>query len=125
MKKKPAGNEDFAATFAILRKILKKYEPELVVQHDRKDNYYLNTSKFHNKRPVMFGAAIINKNYVSFHLMPVYAAPALLEGLSDDLKKRMQGKACFNFKAIEPEMAKELATLTERGFRGFKKAGWV
>jgi len=31
---------DFSAVFASLKKILKVYEPNLVVKHDEPDNYY-------------------------------------------------------------------------------------
>lgn len=58
--------------------------------------------------------------HVSFHLMPVYACPDLLKGLSTSLKKRMQGKSCFNFTTIEPAHVKELAALTKTGIARFK-----
>jgi hypothetical protein len=53
--------------------------------------------------------------------MPVYAAPALLKGVSPSLLKRMQGKSCFNFSAIEPAHVKELRALTKKGCDGFIK----
>ena len=41
------------------------------------------------------------------------------------LRKRMQGKACFNF--IEPDEAlfRELADLTQRSAAGFRNAGYA
>ena len=36
-------------------------------------------------------------------LMPVYVNPSLLETMSSALRKRMQGKACFNFTVIEAD----------------------
>jgi hypothetical protein len=63
----------------------------------------------------------IKKNYVSFHLIPVYASAALRDGLSPSLKKRMQGKSCFNFTAIDPEHVEELTAVTRKGFEGFIK----
>ena len=33
----------------------------------------------------------------------------------------MQGKACFNFTAIEPAHVAELETVTKKGFDGFIK----
>ena len=56
---------------------------------------------------------------VSFHLMPVYASPELLMKMSPELKKRMQGKSCFNFKSVEETLFKELARLTSVGFTRF------
>jgi hypothetical protein len=67
----------------------------------------------------------VGKSYVSYHLMPVYGCPELVAGLSDRLRAGMQGKACFNFRAVEPALFQELTQLTERGIRAFKKAGYA
>lgn len=48
--------------------------------------------------------------------------PELLNGISPELKKRMQGKSCFNFKKVEPELFKELAELTKKGAERFTGA---
>jgi hypothetical protein len=41
--------------------------------------------------------------------MPLYMNPALTKTISPPLKKRMQGKTCFNFKADpEPDIVLEL-----------------
>ena len=78
-----------------------------------------------NKKPLYFGSVKINKNYVSFHLMPVYVLPELLLGISLDLKKQMQGKSCFNFKSLNDELLQELKVLTERGFSSYQEAGYA
>jgi hypothetical protein len=64
------------------------------------------------KEPAWFGAVQLKKNYVSCHLMPLYASPALRERVSPELHKRMQGKSCFNFKKVEPELFDALERLT-------------
>jgi hypothetical protein len=71
-------------------------------------------------REVWFGAVGPRKRYVSYHLMPVYAFPDLLKGASPALKKRMQGKSCFNFTTVDEKLFDELAKLTEKGYRRFK-----
>lgn len=76
-------------------------------------------------KEVWFGAVRIGKRYVSYHLMPIYACPDLLEGMSSDLKKRMQGKSCFNFTNMDDQLFKELEDLTKRGFERFKKLGFI
>ena len=76
-------------------------------------------------REVWFGAARIGKNYVSYHLMPVYACPDLMEGMSPALKKRMQGKSCFNFTHVDDLLFQELAELTKRGYERFKSDGLI
>lgn len=45
--------------------------------------------------------------------------PDLLLGASAALKKRMQGKACFNFKAVDEDAFEELEALTRRGREAF------
>jgi hypothetical protein len=62
--------------------------------------------------PAWFGAVQLKKNYVSCHLMPLYALPSLRDGMPPDLEKRMQGKSCFNFKKVEPELFDTLERLT-------------
>ena len=109
-----AGQSDFLAVFARLKEILKTYQPSLVVKHDEMDNYYLNTRYSEKwRKELFFGAVTIKKNYVSFYLMPVYIYPDLLEGLTPELRRHMQGKACFNFKVIDEVLFEELARLAE------------
>jgi hypothetical protein len=57
--------------------------------------------------------------------MPVYAFPELLDGMSPDLRRRMQGKSCFNFKAVDKTLFRELEALTKAGFARFKAAGLI
>jgi hypothetical protein len=57
----------------------------------------------------------VGKRYVSFYLMSVYGQPALLDSLSPELRKRMQGKACFNFTQFDEPLFIELEALVGRG----------
>jgi hypothetical protein len=112
---------DFDEVFKRLKGILEPYGERLVVKDDRPGNYYLETSYNEKwKKPLFFGAATIQKNYVSFYLMPVYMFPELLAGISPGLKKRMQGKSCFNFKGVDELAFAELANLTRQGFEKFE-----
>lgn len=93
---------------------------------DNEKTYYLDTKFIQkNKKPLFFGAVTSKKNYVSFHLMPVYVEPKLLNGISDGLKKRMQGKSCFNFQAVDEGLFEELKTLAEKGYQFYKKEGYL
>ena len=75
-----------------------------------------------NGKPLFFGAAKVNKNYVSFYMMPVYMFPDLLDGISPALKKRMQGKSCFNFKTADASLFNELDQLTQRSLDRMRKS---
>ena len=116
--------DEHRPVFERLRAILQPYAPRLTVVHDTGDNYYLDAGWSEKwKRVVFFGAATIRKRYVSFYLMPVYAHPRLLDGISPALKARMQGKACFNFTSVDEEQIKELERLTRSGFDCFEREG--
>ena len=118
-----AKPDAFQATFETLRALLKPYETKLTVVMDKPRAYYLasNTSKTKSGGAIWFGGVEIKKNYVSFHLIPVYASPVLAASLSLALRKRMQGKSCFSFTELDPSLLKELAAVTKRGFTGFVK----
>jgi len=119
-------NNKFKEAFERLKGILQPYSAELVVLEDEADNFYVNTNFImKNKKPMYFGSVKINKNYVSFHLMPVYVFPELLQNISPALMQRMQGKSCFNFKGIDEELFKELENLTRNGHSKYQNAGYV
>ena len=104
---------DFPLVFEQLKSILKPHEKNLALTADSSTAYSLDgpySEKY--KQVIFFGSAQIKKNYVSFYLMPVYMFPDLLKNISPELKKHMQGKSCFNFKKIEPDLFKELKELT-------------
>jgi hypothetical protein len=113
---------DFSMVFERLKSILVPYAKNLTVKTDTSDTYYLDgpySEKW--KKELFFGSVQIKKNYVSFYLMPVYMYPELLHDVSPELKKLMQGKSCFNFKRLEPDLFKELEDLTNKGVEKFKK----
>ena len=117
----PAKN-DLSFVFEQLKSILKPYAEKLTLTADTADSYSLDgpySEKW--KKELFFGSAQIKKNYASFYLMPVYMYPELLKDASPELKKRMQGKSCFNFRKVEPELFAELAELTRKSAEKFKK----
>lgn len=124
---KPAkAAADFAGTFSKLRAMLKKYERHFKVAADKSDNYYLETREVcFNGKPMFFGCVSIKKSYVSCYLMPLYVSSELAKKISPELKKRMQGKSCFNFSAPDEKLFAELGTLAEAGLAEYRKRGWV
>lgn len=105
---------------------MKKHAKHLNCNADNSREIYYDTFYImKNGKPLFFGSASIRKNYVSFYLMPVYVNPQLLEGASAELKKRMQGKSCFNFKEVNPKLLKELTMLTQKGFEYYEESGYI
>ena len=113
----------FETTFRTLRGILKPYSTRLLVQTDTPAVFTLALRDVTDRigRPMFFAGVRKGKAYVSYHLMSVYMRPDLLKELSPGLRKRMQGKSCFNFTSIDPEHVKELTALTKKSVTRFNK----
>ena len=111
---------EFNQVFNELKSIFKPYAKRMAIASDT-DTYYLLNTRYimKNKQSLCFGGVRLGKNYVSFYLMSVYACPDLLKAMSPELKKRMQGKSCFNFKEVDKKLFGELKTLTKAGAAKF------
>lgn len=117
---------DLASVYAELHKIMAPYAAQLDAKRDDAEELYVDTRHVQkNKKPLFFGAVQVKKSYVAFHLMPLYVKPELLTPVSAELRARMQGKSCFNFKSAEPALFKELAALTKAAFASYKEQGFV
>ena len=118
-------SEDLTAIFKTLRPFYSKHAGFCVALNDDASRYHLGTHEVREKDGYRtgFGGVEIKKNYVSAHLMPVYVHPDMLDTISPDLKKRMQGKSCFNFKKPDPPLFEELSNLIDAGLARFKDDG--
>lgn len=117
---------DLRSTFAALRAVMAPFAKSLVLVTDTDDQLYLDTRHLQpNRKPLFFGAVQMKKGGVSYHLMPLYTHPGLAASISPRLKKHLQGKSCFTFSAVDPELLKELTAVTKAGFEEYKKAGYV
>lgn len=107
-------SDAFETVFSPLRATMLEQAAGMVVTQDAPGHLVMKTpwNEPGKNEPAWFGMVQIKKAYVSYHLVPVYAQPALLDGTSPELRKRMQGKSCFNFKKVEAHLFAELATLT-------------
>jgi hypothetical protein len=122
---------DFPAVLAALKPVFATAARRLDVAADSSSEYVLKTrspSPFpqHKGHPLDFGSVRVGKAYVSLHLMPIYMSPTLMKGLSPALKKRMQGKSCFNFTTVPaPEIIRELRALTEASLAEWAAKKWL
>ena len=121
-----ADKSEFKAVAAELKAIFEPYRKKLNVVSESETSISLNTKVImKNKNPIFFGGVRTGKAYVSFHLMPLYCFPELSKAMSPALKKRMQGKSCLNFTAVDKELFRELKTLTELGASRFLSKEFV
>ena len=122
---------DFAATFAALKDVFAYHTDHLATKTNTPTDYTLVSKalspfKQHKGHPMEFGAVKLGKAYVSFHLMPLYMSPPLFALITPALKKHMQGKTCFNFKAVpETDLVADLTRLTEAAFMQWQARNWI
>jgi hypothetical protein len=126
---------DRAPVFRLLTTILRKHARGLSVTANSAGRYCLEG----NIGPATLRAwggtvkratipvawAEIGKSYVSYHLMGVSGTAAPASGMSKELRARMQGKTCFNFKTADDALFEELDRLTAQSLASFRKAGFI
>lgn len=131
MARASSSTADFSSVFAALKPVLGSHAKKLHVVVDN-DSEYTLVSAIQCPLPekkgerIYFGAVKAGRAYVSFHLFPLYMNPELVGIISPELKRRMQGKTCFNFRTIpKASLLKELKSLTSAGFKIFRQRKWV
>jgi hypothetical protein len=95
-----------------LKAIFAPYRDRLTVSKDGPEGVYLELPGHEGNPWGYVGGTRLGKRYISYYLMGVYGAPDLLESISPELRRRMQGKSCFNFTKIDEAQFAELAELT-------------
>ena len=110
---------DFAAVDRRLRQILDPLRSRLSVTKDGPAGLAVEIPGLEGKPWGYVAGVRPGKSYVSFYLMSVYASPELMASMSPELRRRMQGKACFNFTKIDEPLFDELARITEAGLDPF------
>jgi hypothetical protein len=111
---------DLSAVHDRLRQILAPYRDDLSVTRDGPGGVALEVPGLEGKPWGYVAGTRMGKRYVSFYLMPVYGSSGLAATISPELRKRMQGKSCFNFTTVDERLFTELADVTARGIPGFR-----
>lgn len=113
------ASTDFAAVDRRLREIVAPLRSRLVATRDGPGGLALEIPGLEGK-PWGYVAGIrVGKRYVSYYLMSVYAFPDLMDSMSAGLRRRMQGKSCFNFTTVDEPLFEELDRVTQAGFERF------
>jgi hypothetical protein len=113
---------DLAAVDRRLRAILEPYRGRFAVGGDGPGGLSLHLRGLENEPHGYVAGVRPGKRYVSFHLMPVYGFPELAAEMSPELRRRMQGKSCFNFTTVDEALMAELEALAARGLDRYEAA---
>lgn len=119
-----------ARIFRNLRTILRKYEPPFVARSDYGSRYELWSVKNvtiagRKRKEVFFASLIIQRSYVGFYYMPIYAAKDLKRVFKKELLATLKGKSCFHIKKLNPVLLKQIAASLRHGLNLYRERGWV
>jgi len=119
-----------AEVFAQLKELLVKYNPPFVTGTNNERWYDLYSIKDveiqgRKRKEVWFAGIIIQKAYVGFYYMPVYAEPERKAIFKPELLKLLKGKSCFHIRKLDNELLIQIEEALEEGFVMFKERGWV
>ena len=74
---------------------------------------------------VYFAGLIVQKSYVGFYYMPVYAEPARKELFAPELLRLLKGKSCFYVKRLDDELVGQIRDALASGRRLYAERGWI
>ena len=119
------GTPELKALFDQLKPALARYQPPFVVRRDEPGYYELWCEKDlviegRKRKEVFFAGLIIQKAYVGFYFMPVYAEPEVKAFFAPELLKLLKGKSCFYFKKLDDVLLKHLEDALQKGFDSTK-----
>ena len=108
------STNELTAVHERLKGILAPYRARLHVAADGPGGMTLELPGYEGQPWGYVGGTRLGKRYVSYYLMGVYGDGGLAATISPELKRRMQGKSCFNFTRIDEGLFRELEALTAR-----------
>lgn len=116
--------KDLSSVYTRLRDLMAHAAEGLEVTSDGDGSFGVDTGRRRaDGYAYQFGSVRTGTRYVSYHLLPVYYWPDLLDDVDPLLRKRMQGKSCFNFTAVDEDLLAQLVTLTRRGVERLRTRG--
>ena len=69
--------------------------------------------------------SLIEKSYVGFYFMPVYAEPQIKAFFPTELLALLKGKSCFHVMELTDELEGQIDAALERGMAQYRERGWV
>ena len=123
-------NEDLLPLFAEVKELLDPYVQRLTARKDEPGYFDLWSEKDividgRKRTDVYFCGVVIQKTYVGFYFMPLYADDDLSSVFGPDLLATLKGKSCFHLKRMTPELRQQIVDALDAGWRLYEDRGWV
>lgn len=77
------------------------------------------------KDELWFAGILVQKGYVGFYYMPVYASPEMKKVFKPELLKCLKGKSCFHIKKQDPVIMVQIKESLKIGYVMYKERGWI
>lgn len=122
--------ENLDEIFKQLKEVLMNYRPPFISKVDDESHFDLWSVKDlviedRKRKEVYFAGLIIQKAYVGFYYMPVYAEPEIKKLFKPELLSRLKGKSCFHIHKLDAVLLEQIKDAVEKGFVEYQKRGWV
>ncbi len=122
--------ENLTDIFNQLKALFQEFSPPLLHKVDDESHFDLWSFKDlviegRKRKEVYFAGLIIQKSYVGFYYMPVYAEPEIKQFFKPELLSRLKGKSCFHIHKMDPLLLDQIKTALKRGFVEYQNRGWV
>ena len=122
--------ENLDDIFRQLKELLLVYRPPFVSKTDNERSLDLWSIKEvviegRKRKEVYFAALIIQKSYVGFYYMPVYAGPEVKRFFKPELLSRLKGKSCFHIHKLDETLLEQIKDALAMGFKQYQDRGWV
>lgn len=122
--------QDLTVIFNQIKALMVNYQPPLVARKTEPDYFDLWSEKDlviegRKRKEFFFAGLIIQKGYVGFYFMPVYAEPEVKVLFPPELLRLLKGKSCFHIKALDEKLLKQIEDVLRQGFEMYQRRGWV
>lgn len=123
-------NPELIPLFNELKTLLEPYAAHFTVRRDEPGYYDLWSDRDiviegRKRTEVFFAGLIIQKSYVGFYFMPVYAEAEMTALFGAELLATLKGKSCFHIKKLTPEIREQVAEALARGYVLYEERSWV
>jgi hypothetical protein len=122
--------DDLTQIFDTLKPLLQAYVPPLTAKVNDASHFDLWSVKdvviFGRPRQgVYLAGLVIQKSFVGFYYMPIYARPELKTALAPELIKLLKGKSCFHIKKLDEVLITQIRSALEIGYKFYQQNDWI
>jgi hypothetical protein len=123
-------NEELLPLFTEIKDLLGPYAARLTVRRDERGYFDMWSEKDivvdgRRRKDVYFCGLVIQKSYVGFYFMPLYAGDDLAAVFGPELLATLKGKSCFHLRRVTPQLKEQIAAALAAGWRLYEDRGWV